>query len=112
MAVVVRDTITVTKIVTVDRNYKGDTLLIATETDRYRGHDAQKLRVTSEKVRVVRDTVYLERRDSVAVSNTRLANEPEKNSGFRATLKWIFAVLCAIIVLVRILRFALRKSLL
>jgi hypothetical protein len=32
--VVVRDTITITKTVTVDRNDKGDTLRIATETDR------------------------------------------------------------------------------
>lgn len=38
-AVVVRDTITITKTVTVDRNNKGDTLRIATETDRYRGHN-------------------------------------------------------------------------
>lgn len=42
VAVVVRDTITITKTVTVDRNDKGDTLRIATETDRYRGHDALK----------------------------------------------------------------------
>lgn len=47
VAVVVRDTITITKTVTVDRNDKGDTLRIATETDRYRGHDALKLRVKS-----------------------------------------------------------------
>ena len=67
-AVVVHDTITITKTVTVDRNDKGDTLRIATETDRYRGHDVQQLKVKSEKVKVVRDTVYIEKRDSVTVS--------------------------------------------
>ena len=46
-AVVVRDTITITKTVTVDRNDKGNTLRIATETDRYRGHNVQQLRVKS-----------------------------------------------------------------
>lgn len=49
VAVVVRDTITIAKTVTVDRNDKGDTLRIATETDRYRGHDVQKLKAKSEK---------------------------------------------------------------
>lgn len=90
-----RDTITITKIVTVDRNDKGDTLRIATETDRYRGHDARKLRVKSEKEKVVRDTVYIEHRDSVFVANTNLTNNKKKGNGFRVTLKWIFAVVCA-----------------
>ena len=64
-----RDTITITNTVTVDRNDKGDTLRIATETDRYRGHDVQKLKVKSEKLIVVHDTVYIEKRDSVFVSS-------------------------------------------
>lgn len=67
--VVVHETITITKTVTVDRNDKGDTFRIATETDRYRGHDVQQLKVKSEKVKVVRDTVYIKHRDSVFVSS-------------------------------------------
>ena len=56
--------------------------------------------------------VYLERQDSVVVSDMNLTDKSDKSLGLRASLKWIFAVLCAIIVLVIILRFALRKSLL
>ena len=110
VAVVVRDTITITKTVTVDRNDKGDTLRIATETDRYHGHDVQKLSVKSEKLKVVRDTVYVERRDSVVVSDTRLANEPDKGSGLRATLKWIFAILCAMTGLIITVRVCWRRA--
>ena len=47
---------------------EGDTLRIATETEHYHGHDVQKFKVKSEEVRVIRNTVYVERRDSVAIS--------------------------------------------
>lgn len=110
VAVVVRDTITITKTVTVDRNDKGDTLRIATETDRYRGHDARKLRVKSEKEKVVRDTVYIEHRDSVFVSNTNLTNKKKRGAGFRATLKWIFAVVCAMTGLIITARVCWRRA--
>ena len=88
--------------ITIDRNDKGDTLRIATVTDRYRGHDALKLRDKSEKIKVVRDTVYIEKRDSVMVQNTGLTNPTNttKGSGFWATLKWIFWILIGLIGLI------------
>ena len=100
MAVVVRDTITITTSITVDRNDKGDTLRIATQTDRYRGNDTQKLRVKSEKLKVVRDTVYIEKRDSVLISSKQ-GESPvsSKLTAFGGTLKWIFGILCALIAL-------------
>ena len=110
---VVRDTITITKTVTVDRNDKGDTLRIATETDRYRGHDVQKLKVKSEELKVIRDTVYIEKRDSVEVNT--VSGKPEtvnsKRSTVNQTLKWLFAILCALIVLIITLKLCLRKAL-
>lgn len=108
---VVRDTITITKTVTVDRNDKGDTLRIATETDRYRGHDVQKLRVKHENVNVVRDTVYIEKRDSVFVSSKQ-GESPvsSKLTAFGSILKWIFGILCALIVLVVTIRILPRRA--
>ena len=100
---VVRDTITIIKTVTVNRNDKGDTLRIAAETDRYRGHDVLKLKVKSEELRVVHDTVYIEKRDSVTVSSKLISGKQEsvnsKRSTVNQTLKWLFAILCAVNVL-------------
>ena len=108
VAVVVRNTITITKTVTVDRNDKGDTLRIATETDRYRGHDVQKLKVKSEKLRVVHDTVYIEKRDSVTVSSKLISGKPNtvnsKRSTVNQTLKWLFWSIIALIALLITLR--------
>ena len=105
---VVRDTITITKTVTVDRNAKGDTLRIATETDRYRGHDVQKLKDKGEKLRVVHDTVYIEKRDSVTVSSKLISGKPNtvnsKRSMVNQTLKWLFWCIIALIALLLTLR--------
>lgn len=113
-AVVVHDTITITKTVTVDRNDKGDTLRIATETDRYRGHDVQKLKVKSEDLRVVHDTVYIEKRDSVTVSSKLISGKPEtensKQSTVNQTLKWLFAILCAVFVLTLTIKLLPRRA--
>lgn len=49
-------------------------------------------------------------RDSVVVSSTRLAKEPEKGFCFRATLKWIFALLCAMIGLIITVRVCWRRA--
>ena len=96
----VRDTITITKTVTVDRNDKGDTLRIATETDRYRGHDVQKLRVKHENVNVVRDTVYIEKRDSVFVSSKQGKNPVSSRlTAFGSVLKLLIGLIASIIVL-------------
>lgn len=112
MAVEVHDTITVTTTITVDRNDKGDTLCVATVTERDKVRDRTQLKVKSEKLKVVRDTVYIEHRDSVFVSNTNLTNDTDrKPSSFLTALKWIFGILCALIVLVVTIKLCLRKAL-
>ena len=101
VAIEVHDTITVTTTITVDRNDKGDTLRVATVTERDKVRDRLQLKVKSEMLRVVRDTVYVEHRDSVFVSNTKLSNDTDrKPSSFLTALKWIFGILCVLIVLV------------
>jgi hypothetical protein len=62
-------------------------------------------RCKREVVRMERDTVYVERRDSVMVSNTNLTNPMDKKSNFVRSLKWLFGILVAGIVLVVVLRF-------
>ena len=93
--------------ITIDRNDKGDTLKVVQITDRYRGRDMSDVRSKKEDVRIVRDTVYIEKTDSVFVQNTNLTNPTNttKGSGFRATLKWIFWILIGLIGLTLALKF-------
>ena len=100
VALMVRDTIREVTTITVDRNDKGDTLKVVQITDRDRIRSKADVRSKKEVVRVERDTVYIEKRDSVQVTTTNLSNPTNKSSNFVRSLKWIFAVICAIIVLI------------
>jgi hypothetical protein len=56
---------------------------------------------------VVRDTVYIDKRDSVLVER----HQPSDVGHQTSILKWIFAVICAIIVLIIVVKLGLRKVL-
>ena len=92
-SVEVHDTIREVTTITVDRNDKGDTLRQSIVTDRYRGRDASQLRDKSEKIIVKTDTVYV----------------PSSVSHQKSILKWIFAVICAIIGLIITVKVCLRR---
>ena len=110
MAVEVHDTITVTTTITVDRNDKGDTLRVATVKERDKVRDRLQLKVKSSELRVVHDTVFIERRDSVFVSETDFANDAKaKGSGLKDTLKWIFFIILGLTALVITVKLCLRK---
>ena len=104
----VHDTLREVTTITVDRNDRGDTLRQSIVTDRERIKSAADVRSKTVDVRVVRDTVYIERRDSVDVKE---ANISHQTSSISHLLKWIFAVLCAIIVLIIVIKLVLRRSL-
>ena len=93
-SVEVRDTIREVTTITVDRNDKGDTLRQSIVTDRERVRNAADVRSKKVDVRVVRDTVYIEKRDSVLVERHQLSDVSHQTS----ILKWIFWILCAIII--------------
>lgn len=105
----VHDTLREVTTITVDRNDRGDTLRQSIVTDRERIKSAADVRSKTVDVRVVRDTVYIEKRDSIL--NTNLTNPTNKKSNFFAALKWIFGILCAIIVLIITVKVCLRRSL-
>ena len=79
-------------------------------TDRERVRSRADVRSKKEVVRVERDTVYIEKRDSVVVRDA--ANISHHTSAISHLLKWIFAVICAIIVLIITIKICLRRSLL
>ena len=91
----------------------GDTVRMERVTDRAKtlvsGSKIQDSRV-EVRTEVVRDTVYIEHRDTVLVSSSRFQGSSSQNPHPSALnyLKWIFALVCAVVVLVVVIRFGRR----
>ena len=101
----VHDTIREVTTITVDRNDKGDTLRQSIFTDRERVRDAADVRSKTVDVKVVRDTVYIERRDSVLVER----HQPSDVGHQTSILKWIFWIFVALIGLIITIKIGLRR---
>lgn len=98
--VAVHDTIKETTTITVRENEAGDTLRVSRVTERDRVRDRAHVKSMEVDVRAVRDTVYLERRDSSFVKNANLKNQTDKMSAVVDSLKWVFWILICVIVFV------------
>ncbi len=109
VALVVHDTIREVTTITIRQNEAGDTLKVVQVTDRDRIRSKADVRSKKEVVRVERDTVYIERKDSVLVQGSRFQVSGDSishhTSAISHLLKWIFLILLAGIVLIVILRF-------
>jgi hypothetical protein len=102
----------VTKTITITKNEVGDTTFTSIVTDRDRTRDRVAVRDAREKSVTRVDTVYIERRDSTFVKTTTGGEDKSTWGGrFRSTLKWIFALLCVVVVLIIVLRIG-RKGIL
>ena len=102
-AVAVHDTLQEVTTITIQTNDRGDTLKVTQITDRNRIRAMSDIRSKKKEVKVRIDTVYIERRDSSYAEKNIVAGSEDKGTwggSFRSTLKWIFAILCAIIVLI------------
>lgn len=95
--------------ITLQQDAQGDTVKLVQITDRTRASRSEGYRDREEKIVVKTDTVYVAI-DSVTV-NDRPATVSSKRSTVNQTLKWLFAILCAAIVLTLTIRFCLRKAL-
>ena len=71
VALMVHDTIREVTTITIRQNEAGDTLKVVQVTDRDRIRSKADVRSKKEVVRVERDTVYVERKDSVLVQSSR-----------------------------------------
>ena len=108
----VLDTLKEVTTITIDRNDKGDTLKVVQITDRTRARNRDN--VVAQKVKVIEriDTVYIQK-DSVSVEDKKIGlsastDGSSKRSGFLTYVKWIFALICAVVVLILVLRFGRR----
>ena len=107
VALVVHDTIREVTTITIRQNEAGDTLKVVQVTDRDRIRSKADVRSKKEVVRVERDTVYVERRDSILVKSEERrvqSSISHHTSAISRLLKWIFAVICAIVVLTIVVR--------
>ena len=71
-----------------------------TDLTRARSRDNVVAQRVKTEVRV--DTVYVEKRDSILVKDSgfRVQASGVKKSGFLTYVKWIFALVCAVVVMV------------
>lgn len=103
--VVVRDTVSETKTITITKNEAGDTTFTSVVTERERAREKSRHDMATYRTEVRRDTVYVAVRDSVDVKTTNFTNDTyAKGGGFRATLKWVFWIVVALIGLVIVVK--------
>ena len=110
-----RDTLREITTITIDRNDKGDTLKVVQITDLTRARSRDNVAAQRVKTEVlVRDkrqsrarvdTVYVEKRDSVFVQeNPRIIAAPYQGALNLTYVKWFFALICAIVVLIIVVK--------
>ena len=102
--VAVCDSITETTTITIRENELGDTIKVVQVTERDRVRDRSAIRDVREKVEVRIDTVYIEHRDSVYVSQNS-QKTLKSASPVTSALKWIFGIivgLSALIIIVKL----------
>ena len=94
--VAVHDTIMEVTTIHIQTNEAGDTIRMSTVTDRDRSRLMADVRSKKEETRVIRDTVYIEKRDSSFIKNTNLTNDTNRASPVVLTLKWVFWIIIAL----------------
>ena len=102
----VLDTLKEITTITIDRNDKGDTLRLTQMTDRTRATARDKVKDVKEKVVVKTDTVFVERRDSVSITD-RTDGTDGKPTRLQKTLRlvlWIIIALTGLVVIIKIRR--------
>ena len=132
-SVELRDTLREVTTITIDRNDKGDTLKVVQITDRTRARNRDNVVAQKVKIVERIDTVYIQK-DSVSVEDKKIglsastdggskrsglselflchdSGKPKRAWSLRSLLhrfltyvKWIFALICAVVVLVVVIR--------
>lgn len=96
VVVEVRDTLREVTTVTIDRNDKGDTLKVVQVTDRTRARERSRQDMATYRTVLRVDTIYIEKRDSIEI-RSRPSGPLKKGSNLVAILKWLFAIVVALI---------------
>ena len=107
-----RDTLREITTITIQTNDRGDTLKVMQVTDRERIRSKSDVSSKKDVVRTERDTVYIAVRDSVSSSKFQVSGDSlsHHTSTISHLLKWIFAVICAVGVLVIVVKLKIDNS--
>ena len=115
--VAIHDTLREVTTITIQQDPQGDTLKLVQIIDRTRASRSEGIKERKERAEVRVDTVYVEKESdhTVAAAGPGVTIDKDgtiTNSLSPVTLmKWLFAILCATIVLVITLKLCLRKAL-
>ena len=99
-----KDTLKEVTVITIDRNEVGDTVRVSTVTDRERVRNRDRVAKLETKIEVRVDTVYVERRDSVAVITAASASSVTRASPWVSALKWVFWIIVSVTVFIIVLK--------
>lgn len=102
--VAVHDTVMEVTTITVREAANGDTLRVSTVTDRVRGRSRDNIANSRMKTEVRVDTVFIEKRDSSFVENSKMTSPTSRASPLVVTLKWVFWIIIGMIGLVAVVR--------
>ena len=94
-----RDTVMETKTITITKNSDGDTIMQSIVCERERVRNRDRVRDNHERTMIKTDTVFVERRDSVQVSEFRGANCSGRASPVVTAVRWVLGILVALVVL-------------
>ena len=100
-----RDTLIEVTMITIDRNEAGDTLKVVQVTDRTRARNRDRIAKQETKTIIKTDTVYVAVRDSTDVRNYGATESQSGGTALNRSLKWIFWIVVAVIVLIGIVKF-------
>lgn len=102
-----RDTVMVTKTITITKNEAGDTTFTSVVTEKERLRDRSRHDMATYRTEVRVDTVYIERRDSVSTTNLAFPSAADRwftngtnqsgGTALHTTLKWVFWIILALI---------------
>ena len=92
-----RDTVMVTKTITITKNEAGDTTFTSVVTEKERLRDRSRHDMATYRTEVRVDTVYIERRDSVSSSRVQGAGIQSGGTALHTTLKWVFWIIIGLI---------------
>lgn len=100
-----RDTILEVTTIHIQTNEVGDTIARSMVTDRTRARSRDAIATQRTKVEVVRDTVYVEKRDSVEVRNRGLTGGwDQRQNRWAQSLRWVFWIIIALIGLALVIK--------
>ena len=101
-----RDTLKEVTTVTVQLDAVGDTVKVSTVTDRTRARSRDAIAMQKTKTEVVRDTVYVERKDSVEIRSRPSAGGGQSGrTALNTTLRlvlWIIIALTGLVIVIKV----------